>query len=121
MVSELYARMRSNVFGKAHLQCWKAEVLLQALTLSFLVVQSVSTFIITARECTRALNAARMEQHGSLKTWLVCTADTFGVEFRIAALKFLAWWSSMRITLKLDRKPKGQLAPPTPLQGAPAA
>lgn len=91
------------------------------LTVSFLVMQSVNTFIITARECTRALNAARMEQHGSLKTWLACTADTFGVEFRIAALKFLAWWSSMRVTLKLDRKPKGQLALPTPLQGAPAA
>ena len=31
--------------------------------LAFVHVQSVNTFIITARECTRALNEARMERH----------------------------------------------------------
>ena len=84
-------------------------------------MQSVNTFIITARECTRALNEARLQQHGNIKTWLVCAADSFGVELRIAALKFMAWWSSMRVTLKLDRMPQGQLVPQTGLQGAPAA
>ncbi len=86
-----------------------------------LCMQSVNTFIITARECTRALNEARLEQHASIKTWLVCAADSFGVELRIAALKLMAWWSGMRVTLKLDRKPQNQLAPPTALQSVPAA
>ena len=84
-------------------------------------MQSVNTFIITARECTRALNEARLEQHANIRTWLVCAADSFGVEFRIAALKFMAWWSSMRVTLKLDGRPQGQLAPSTALQSVPAA
>ena len=84
-------------------------------------MQSVNTFIITARECTRALNEARLEQHANIRTWLVCTADSFGVEFRIAALKLMAWWSSMRVTLKLDRRPHGQLAPATALQSVPTA
>ena len=86
-----------------------------------LCVQSVNTFIITARECTRALNEARLEQHASIRTWLVCAADSLGVEFRIAALKLMAWWSSVRVTLKLDRQPRNHLAPPTPSQSIPAA
>lgn len=86
-----------------------------------MLVQAVNTFIITARECTRALNEARMERHAGLRTWLVCTADTLGVELRIAALKFMAWWSNVRVSLKLDAKPKGQVAPPTPLQPAPGS
>lgn len=79
------------------------------------LVQTVNTFIITARECTRALNEARMAQRAGIRTWLVCTADTFGVELRIAALKFMAWWSGMRVKLNLGAQPRGQLATPTPL------
>ena len=84
-------------------------------------MQSVNTFIITARECTRALNEARLERHASIRTWLVCTADSFGVELRIAALKFMAWWSSIKVTVQLERRSQSQLAPPTALQSVPAA
>ena len=36
------------------------------------------------------------------RTWLVCTADTLGVELRIAALKFMAWWSNLKSQLELE-------------------
>ena len=78
-------------------------------------VQSVNTFIITARECTRALNEARMERRPSARTWLVCTADSLGVEFQIAALKLIAWWSSFKVRWSSGGHMKGQLQAPTAL------
>ena len=78
-------------------------------------MQSVNTFIITARECTRALNEARMKQRPGARTWLVCTADSLGVELRIAALKIIAWWSSFKVSWSFERHSKGQLQASTAL------
>ena len=77
--------------------------------------QSVNTFIITARECTRALNEARMERRPGARSWLACTADSLGVELRIAALKLIAWWSSFKVSWSTGKHLKGQLQAPTAL------
>ena len=56
--------------------------------------QPVNTFTMTARECTRALNEARMRERPGLRTRVACLADTLGVEARIAALALMSWWAT---------------------------
>jgi hypothetical protein len=57
----------------------------------------VNTFIMTARECTRALNEVRMQRRPGVSARLACWADTAGVELRIAALGLLSWWSALKL------------------------
>ncbi|KAK9917077.1 hypothetical protein WJX75_000654 [Coccomyxa subellipsoidea] len=56
--------------------------------------QPVNTFTMTARECTRALNEARMREQPGLRTRIACLADTLGVEARISALALMSWWAT---------------------------
>lgn len=51
---------------------------------------------MTARECTRALNEARLRSRPGLRSRLVCLANTAGVEARIAALALMSWWARAR-------------------------
>lgn len=73
----------------------------------------MNTFVITARECTRALNDWRAAQRPGLRSWLAGLASTLGVEARIAAMHFLAWWAGVRVRLRLAR--------PKQARGMPAA
>ena len=63
--------------------------------------QTVNTFVITARECTRATADWRMRQQPGLRSWLAGLGDTLGVEARIVAMHFLAWWAGFKVHLQL--------------------
>lgn len=74
--------------------------------------QPVNSFMMTARECTRALNEARMRERPGLRTRVACLADVIGVEARIAALALMSWWS--RQNWRLFRRTSKQREPVQP-------
>ena len=84
--------------------------------MALLHTQTVNTFVITARECTRAFADWRAQQRPGLRSWVAGIVDTVGVEARIAAMHFLAWWAGFKVHLQLpgQQRPRqaGQLTVP---------
>ncbi|BDA50400.1 AarF domain-containing protein kinase 1 [Coccomyxa sp. Obi] len=76
--------------------------------------QPVNSFMMTARECTRALNEARMRERPGLRTCAACLADVIGVEARIAALALMSWWSrqNWRLFRRSSSRREAALQPP---------
>ena len=58
-------------------------------------VQTINTFLITARTCTRALVAHDRRQHPGWWHWLKGSATIVGVECRILLLQLLTAWQSL--------------------------
>ena len=65
---------------------------MQALTEPLL--QTVNTFLITARTCTRALVAHDRQQHPGIWSWLRGLMTRWSVEWRIALLQLAAGYQS---------------------------
>ncbi len=74
--------------------------------ISLLCAQPVNTFIITARECTRALAEQRLVSAPGVRSRLAGLGDTLGVELRIAALSLLAWWAALTVRWTAPPRPK---------------
>ena len=66
----------------------------------------MNTFVITARECTRALAEQRQVSAPGVRSRLAGLGDTLGVEARIGALSLLAWWAALRARWAAPRQPK---------------
>lgn len=60
----------------------------------------VNSFVITARECTRALARDRLSHRPGLWSRLAVAADVYAVELRMAALKFLSWMAELEAWLR---------------------
>lgn len=60
----------------------------------------VNSFVITARECTRALARDRLSHRPGLWSRLAVAADVYAVEFRMAALRVLSWLAELEAWLR---------------------
>lgn len=60
----------------------------------------VNSFVITARECTRALARHRLAHRPGLWSRAAVAADVWAVEARMAALRLLAWFASVEAWLR---------------------
>ena len=62
-------------------------------------MQPVNTFVITARECTRALNQQRARQHPGLRSWAANQWDSARISWRMALLSAFAWLGQLKGSL----------------------
>lgn len=60
----------------------------------------VNSFVITARECTRALARDRLSHRPGLWSRLAVAADVYAVELRMTALRFLSWLAELEAWLR---------------------
>ncbi|KAI3430556.1 hypothetical protein D9Q98_005149 [Chlorella vulgaris] len=60
----------------------------------------INSFVITARECTRALARDRLRNHPGMLTRLAVATDLAAVEFRMTALRLLTWLASLQLELE---------------------
>ena len=56
-------------------------------------LQPVNTFVITARECSRALTDIRTREQPGLRSHLRGKLDEWHVEYRVTLLRFASWWA----------------------------
>lgn len=56
-------------------------------------VQPVNTFVITARECSRALTDIRSREQPGLRSHLRGKLDEWRVEYRVTLLRVASWWA----------------------------
>lgn len=65
-------------------------------------VQPVNTFVMTARECSRALTDIRNREQPGIKSQLRGYWDEWRVEARVTLLRLASWWAlklvSKRVT-----------------------
>lgn len=57
------------------------------------VLQPVNTFVITARECSRALTDIRNREHPGMGSQLKGKLDEWRVEYRVTLLRVASWWA----------------------------
>lgn len=69
------------------------------LTLGVCVVQPVNTFVITARECSRALTDIRNREQPGLRSHLRGKLDEWHVEYRVTLLRVASWWAIKWVSL----------------------
>lgn len=62
---------------------------------SHLFAQTVNTFIITARECERALAEFRLKTRPGLVSHLALLVEWARIELKLSALVFMTWLSSL--------------------------
>ena len=67
----------------------------------------VNSFVITARECTRALARDRLAHRPGLWSRLAVAADVYAVELRMAALRMLSWLAELEAWLRGGRAAAG--------------
>ena len=60
----------------------------------------VNSFVITARECTRALARHRLSHRPGLWSRLAVAADVYAVELRMTALRILSWLAELEAWLR---------------------
>jgi hypothetical protein len=60
----------------------------------------VNSFVITARECTRALARQRMAHRPGLLSRIVVARDMLAVELRMSALRLLTWLAEVEAWLR---------------------
>jgi aarF domain-containing kinase len=70
----------------------------------------VNSFVITARECTRALARQRMAHRPGLLSRIVVARDMLAVELRMSALRLLTWLAEMEAWLRGGSGSKEQQA-----------
>ena len=56
-------------------------------------MQPVNTFVITARECSRALTDIRNREQPGLRSQLKGKLDEWRVEYRVTLLRVASWWA----------------------------
>ena len=56
-------------------------------------MQPVNTFVITARECSRALTDIRSREQPGLRSHLKGKLDEWHVEYRVTLLRVASWWA----------------------------
>lgn len=56
-------------------------------------MQPVNTFVMTARECSRALTDIRNREHPGIKSQLTGYWDEWRVEARVTLLRLASWWA----------------------------
>ena len=61
--------------------------------------QTVNTFVITAKECTRALNEQRALERPGLRTTVLNAWDASRVHWRMTLLSTFAWLAQLRGSL----------------------
>jgi len=76
-------------------------------TIDLLLGQPVNTFIITARECTRALAEMRYERGPKLGGWLLAQADMLRVELLMLGMRALVWSIGVQRVLGLSPPSQG--------------
>ena len=59
----------------------------------------VSTYVITARECTRALAQHRAAQVPGWRSYAASMVESLRLETRLAALRAMAWLEPLRAAL----------------------
>lgn len=68
--------------------------------------QPVNTFVITARECTRALADMEWERKPSVGTWLHGQVDMWRVEFIMLAMRAMTWLAMLRAAVLGPQPPR---------------
>ena len=71
----------------------------------------VNSFVITARECTRALARQRMAHRPGLLSRIVVAKDMLAVELRMSALRLLTWLAEVEAWLRGGSGSEEQQAP----------
>ena len=56
-------------------------------------LQPVNTFVITARECSRALTDIRSKEQPGFRSHLRGKLDEWHVEYRVTLLRVASWWA----------------------------
>lgn len=65
-------------------------------TLRGVRAQTVNTFVITAKECTRALNEQRALERPGLRTAILNAWDASQTHWRMTLLSAFAWLAQLR-------------------------
>lgn len=60
----------------------------------------VNSFVITARECTRALARHRLAHRPGMLSRLVVAKDVWAVELRMTALRLMSWFADTETWLR---------------------
>ena len=75
--------------------CCRTRLLIQHVDCKRVCVtlQPVNTFVITARECSRALTDIRTREQPGLRSHLRGKLDEWHVEYRVTLLRVASWWA----------------------------
>ncbi len=63
-------------------------------------MQPVNTFIITARECSRALAEHRLKERPGVKSSLLVKVDKLRTELSLSILRMATWWAGATAHLR---------------------
>lgn len=66
----------------------------------FACLQPVNTFVITARECSRALTDIRNREQPGLRSQLRGKLDEWHVEYRVTLLRVASWWALKWVSIQ---------------------
>ena len=64
-------------------------------------LQPVNTFVITARECSRALTDIRNREQPGIRSKFKGKMDEWHVEYRVTLLRVASWWALKWVSLSL--------------------
>jgi len=62
----------------------------------------VNTFVITARECSRALTDIRNREQPGIRSKFKGKIDEWHVEYRVTLLRVASWWALKWVSLSLN-------------------
>ena len=60
----------------------------------------MNTFVITARECSRALTDIRNREQPGIRSQLKGKLDEWHVEYRVTLLRVASWWALKWVSIQ---------------------